>query len=266
MLQRSLLILLVLASLPLAGQPADPDRQGHWTEPMTGMEFAYVPGGCFQMGSDQQLPPRDYAFFGRVGVNIVVADDEGPAHEVCVEPFWMGVYEVTRQQWGTIMGGTVNDQSEMAASGISWMQAQKFVEDLSARSDNEQIIRLPTEREWEYVCRKGQASEKDNGGLDAGEYAWYGKHQPQAVGQLKATEPGLYDMLGSQWEWVSDSYRPYAYAEYPANKMKVNSLQKVMRGGSYRTRADQLGCTRRGHSPRGEVLNTFGLRLVRIER
>ena len=54
-------------------------------EPTTGMEFVYVPGGCFQMGS---LKSED----GRY-------DNEGPQHEVCLDGFWMGKYEVTNAQY-----------------------------------------------------------------------------------------------------------------------------------------------------------------------
>ena len=45
-------------------------------EPVTGMEFVYIPGGKFQMGSPLDEKDRD--------------DDEGPVHEVFVDGFWMG--------------------------------------------------------------------------------------------------------------------------------------------------------------------------------
>lgn len=51
------------------------------------MEFVWVPGGCFLMGSPQTELNRE--------------TDEGPVHEVCVEGFWMGRTEVTNAQYRT---------------------------------------------------------------------------------------------------------------------------------------------------------------------
>lgn len=64
-------------SEPLAGEI--------WREPVTGMEFVWVPGGCYEMGS-----PLGES--GRAGI-------EGPVHEVCVEGFWLGRHEVTNGQY-----------------------------------------------------------------------------------------------------------------------------------------------------------------------
>jgi hypothetical protein len=57
-----------------------------WTEPVTGMEFVWVEGGCYMMGSNDG------------------GSDEKPVHEVCVDGFWMGKTEVTQGQWEKIMG------------------------------------------------------------------------------------------------------------------------------------------------------------------
>ena len=60
-------------------------QQKEFTDPTTGMEFVYVPGGCFQMGNS------DYV-------------EALPVHEVCIRGFFMGKYEVTQKQWQNIMG------------------------------------------------------------------------------------------------------------------------------------------------------------------
>ncbi|MCI5115710.1 MAG: hypothetical protein D3912_13010 [Candidatus Electrothrix sp. AX1] len=62
-----------------------PKQPKIWTEPITGMEFVQIKGGCFQMGSPQKEKGRN--------------EDEGPVHEVCVDGFWMGKYEVTNRQF-----------------------------------------------------------------------------------------------------------------------------------------------------------------------
>ena len=52
------------------------------------MEFIFVKGGCFQMGDT----------FGDGD------SSEKPVHEVCLDGFYMGKYEVTQDQWQRIMG------------------------------------------------------------------------------------------------------------------------------------------------------------------
>ena len=55
--------------------------------PGTGVEFEMtpVPGGRFKMGSPKQETDR--------------AEDEGPIHEVRIDPFWMEVHEVTWEEY-----------------------------------------------------------------------------------------------------------------------------------------------------------------------
>ena len=57
--------------------------QDVWQEPVTGMEFVRVPGGCFDMGDT----------FGDGETN------ELPVHKVCMSPFWVGRHEVTQAQF-----------------------------------------------------------------------------------------------------------------------------------------------------------------------
>jgi formylglycine-generating enzyme required for sulfatase activity len=49
-----LLIVLSLLSLHAYAKPSHADSgQKTWTDPVTGMEFVWVPGGCFQMGQTE---------------------------------------------------------------------------------------------------------------------------------------------------------------------------------------------------------------------
>jgi len=56
-----------------------------WKEPVTGMEFVWVPEGCYEMGCGSWTSD--------------CTSDEKPAHEVCLDSFWMGKTEVTQEQW-----------------------------------------------------------------------------------------------------------------------------------------------------------------------
>ena len=94
-------------------------------------------------------------------------------------------------------------------------------------------MRLPTEAEWEYAARAGDASPR-YGPLD--EVAWYTAnsgsltHEP---GQKKANRDGLFDMLGNVWEWVSDWYGPYAAGNQSDPQGPPSGVSRAVRGGSW---------------------------------
>ncbi len=150
-----------------------------------------------------------------------------------VEPFWMGKYEVTWDEYRLFMfarqAGETQHQDELVDAvsrptrpyvemsfgmgiegypAISMTQhaANKYAEWLSARTG--QFYRLPTEAEWEYACRAGASA----GAVDPtqlGEYAWFagnseGKYQK--VGTRKPNAWGLFDMTGNVMEWTLERY------------------------------------------------------------
>lgn len=94
---------------------------GAYSDAATGMEFVFVKGGCYQMGDT----------FGD-GYN-----DEKPVHEVCVDDFYMGKYEVTQGQWQKIMGKNqayFKDCGENCpAEQVSWNDAQEFINKLNEK-------------------------------------------------------------------------------------------------------------------------------------
>ena len=56
----------------------------------TGIRMVFMPAGTFKMGSPATEKDRDR--------------DEGPLHEVRItKPFYIGTYEVTQEQWLTVM-------------------------------------------------------------------------------------------------------------------------------------------------------------------
>ena len=55
-----------------------------WTEPTTGMEFVWIPKGCYTMGSPKSEQGRR---------------DNEHQHKVCIEGYWLGKYEVTNTQY-----------------------------------------------------------------------------------------------------------------------------------------------------------------------
>ncbi|MCI5120087.1 MAG: formylglycine-generating enzyme family protein [Candidatus Electrothrix sp. AUS4] len=213
-------------------------------EPSIGIEFVSIPEGCFQMGSPSDEKDRD--------------DDEGPVHEVCVDGFWMGKYEVTQGQWKQIMGenpARFKKGDKYPVEQVSWEDVQKFIGELNKRAGKK--YRLPTEAEWEYAARAGtdtarfwgdspddacryanvydQTSKKEN------DFSWThhncddGYAETAPVGSFQGNSFGLHDMLGNVWEWCADWYE----SEYYKGSSKDNPIGplsgsiRVIRGGSW---------------------------------
>ena len=159
------------------------------------MELIYVSPGSFMMGSNTGL------------------DNEKPVHKVTLtKGFWMGKYEVTQAQWKSVMG---NNPSQFKGDNrpvdcVSWYDCQKFISKV-----NEQLgvdsVRLPTEAEWEYVCRAG--TKGDFGGRKLDDIGWYNNGSNDSgthvVGVKHANDWGFYDMHGNVREWCNDWYGDY---------------------------------------------------------
>ncbi|MBF0564219.1 MAG: SUMF1/EgtB/PvdO family nonheme iron enzyme [Nitrospirae bacterium] len=187
-------------------------------------DMVFVKGGCYQMGNT----------FGDIDIT-----DAKPVHEVCVEDFWIGKYEVTQRQWQKVMGSNpsgFNNGDNYPVENISWDDAQEFLKKLSGMSGKG--YRLPTEAEWEYAASSGGKAEKYSGGNDIDSVAWYDKNsdkQTHPVGQKKPNGLGIYDMNGNVWEWVQDWYGEKYYGESPKDNPKGPSSgqKRVLRGGSW---------------------------------
>ncbi|MBF0518224.1 MAG: formylglycine-generating enzyme family protein [Nitrospirae bacterium] len=227
-------------------------NQPLYTDTITGMEFVFVKGGCFQMGDS----------FGDG------FPDELPLHEVCVDDFYIGRYPVTQEQWKSITGGNPSRFQEsvnLPVEQVSWEDAQDFIKELCAKSGAK--YRLPTEAEWEYACRGGGMNERYSGGNFPDNVAWYdgtSGRKPQPVGTKKPNSLGIYDMSGNVWEWVLDIYAKDAYKKHERNNPvhHGNGRSRVMRGGSWYDSARSVRCTNRYYANPGFRFIDIGLRLV----
>lgn len=225
---------------------AEPRPGQVWREPVTGMEFVWIPAGEFQMGSNTGY------------------DDEKPVHRVALDGFWMGRYEVTQGEWKKILSSNPShfqSGDKYPIEEASWDDAHKFIGRLNSRSG--QRFRLPTEAEWEYACRAGTTGDRYG---DLEDIAWYagnsgGKTHP--VGQKRPNAWGLYDMLGNVWEWCSDRHETYA-SGFGRNPFAPSSGSfRVGRGGSWYDYARNVrSADRNGGRPSGRN-SCLGFRLVR---
>jgi len=206
------------------------------------IELVFVKGGCFQMGD----------VFGDG------AADERPAHEVCVDDFSLGRYEVTQGQWKAVMGGnpsSFQQGSEYPVEGVSWNDAQIFIRELNRRTGK--TYRLPTEAEWEYAARSGGRKEKwaganDSKDLDA--LSWNRANadtKSHAAGTKRPNGLGIHDMSGNLWEWVADWYSAEYYKKSPRQNPPgpARGKERVQRGGCWFNEDFYLRTMVRLHNP-----------------
>ena len=156
-----------------------------------------IPGGQFTMGSPGTEKGRK--------------DDEGPQFQVKVEPFYMGIHEVTWDEYNLFLenyqklaskGGPPKIPADKLADAVTYptpmyeleagpildrmgrpgkfpavimspFAARQYTKWLSKKTGR--FYRLPTEAEWEYACRAGTTTAYSFGDdpKKLGDYAWF---------------------------------------------------------------------------------------------
>jgi len=174
-------------------------------EPITnsiGMKLVRIEHGTFTMGQDGP-PLEDYLRqkrFGEMHKDIDRIDfDEKPAHRVTIrQPFQIGVTEVTVAQFRQFDPEfKKNDPKskpadEDAANCVTWEKAVAFCEWLSKKEGK--TYRLPTEAEWEYVCRAGTTTLFHTGNtLPDAHQKWFGEDNFRGVYFPAGAMPREYD-------------------------------------------------------------------------
>jgi formylglycine-generating enzyme required for sulfatase activity len=235
-------IVFVLVAYPgISIAESDTPTAGQiWKEPVTGMEFVWIPGGCYEMGCGNWTSD--------------CYRDEKPLHEVCVDGFWIGKTEVTQKQWKQVMKenpAEFKKGDNYPVEKVIWPDVKKFIEQLSSLRKNVYGFRLPTEAEWEYACRSGGNQEKYAGGSDLDQVAWSRKNSnssTHAVATKAANGLGLFDMTGNVHEWCEDIYKGWAYSKHERNNPVLidrESTMGVYRGGSWRSKPKDARCAAR---------------------
>jgi formylglycine-generating enzyme required for sulfatase activity len=241
---------------------SEPTPGSDWTEPTTGMQFVWVPSGCFKMGSNE----RD--------------DNQKPAHRVCVKGFYLGKYEVTQAEYEQIMGSnpcTVECNRflgpDWAVTNVTWEDTQQMVDAMSQRTGN--TFRLPSEAEWEYACLAGGLHKVYCGEGRLDDLAWIDKSHngakydhPQEGGGKQPNAWGLFDMMGNVSEFVQDCWHGnYNGAPKDGSAWIADGYchARVYRGGSWATSSSIKATLREAKEDDIHILNySIGFRLVKV--
>ena len=155
-------------------------------------------------------------------------------HEVTLtNPFYMGKYEVTQEQWEAVMGNNPSEVkgAKLPVTNVSWEGGQEFIKKLNENTNV--YYRLPTEAEWEYACRAGTITAYSFGEDITVADANYDSQKPVVVGSYKPNAFGLYDMHGNVWEWCEDWYEDYRAGAVIDPRGPRTGNDRVLRGGSF---------------------------------
>jgi len=221
-------------------------------------EMVKIPSGAFAMGSPNSENGRK--------------QNEGPVHQVGIQAFELGRFEVSVEQFQVFVDDNPDLQSDdppcSAWKGrweqdkklnwkspgfrqssknpvvcVSWLDAQHYADWLNKKSSIKGY-RLPSEGEWEYAARAGstgprywppeeEACHYAVTAVVSPECRAFGRTMP--VGERIENQFHLFDMLGNASEWTEDCWNN-SYANAPANgeAWKVGNCNlRAVRGGSW---------------------------------
>ncbi|HRV94196.1 MAG TPA: SUMF1/EgtB/PvdO family nonheme iron enzyme [Anaerolineae bacterium] len=233
------------------------------------LELISIPAGEFLMGSN---PKKDKDAY----------EDEQPQRWLHLADYFIAKYPVTNIQFAAFVNTTgyqVDDEWQMGypmggdshpAVFLSWHDAVAFCQWLSQESG--QIVRLPTEAEWEKAAR----------GIDGRLYPWgndlpaqdlcnfnynVGRTMPTGKYSPQGDSPyGCTDMAGNIWEWCSTLWQAEAYPFQVRDEWREAYLSqegvRLLRGGSCYINGKNVRCAVRGALYSNYRSNDVGIRVV----
>lgn len=233
--------------------------------PGTDLSFSmvHVPGGSVTMMQDSQ------------------------EQTVTLDDFWIGVHEVTQEQYALFQHRENDSDSSAWKEGefsadavtrpsppytditfgmgntgtfpaVSMTQQAALFYCYWLYTKTGEFYRLPTEAEWTYACLAGTEGEYPPkvSAENIGEYAWHydnSEEKYQHTGEKQANAWGLYDMIGNVAEWTLDKYEEdYATAvgtalENPWPKPD-SRYGRTVKGGSFDDFPEDCNCRSRTKS------------------
>lgn len=232
-----------------------------------GFQMVYVPSCTFKMGC----------------VSEEASDNEEPLFDVTLTGYYISKFPVTFAQFEQFKPEHKSKRPAWAGDDhpvvmVNWDEAVKFCDWLGSKESRK--YRLPTEAEWEYAAKGPQNRRFPWGQNDLAQglanfadaltnFPWSdhsvndGFPQSSPVGSfpMGLSPFGCEDMSGNVWEWCKDALSPYKTTAQ-TNPSPSNGSQKVVRGGSWRSKANSLRTTARLGQMPNYFANDIGFRLV----
>ena len=250
---------------------------GDATREPTRPDLVQLTGGAFLIGRND-VPPFTTEHTAAYLQHMYA---QWPAHTVNIAPFAIDRTEVTNAEYAEFVKATgyppppdwdrklspPEGRERWPVRNVSYEDAQRFA---AWRSQRDRVAyRLPTEEEWEYAARGGDATRL---------YPWGAKWidgranldsqtlQPVGSHPEGATPQGVQDMIGNVWEWTSTEA-----THYKGNtRLRLTSKEEskmVVRGGGHASKADgdePVSATSRRFAVKEEIDPLIGFRLVRV--
>jgi tetratricopeptide (TPR) repeat protein len=171
--------------------------------------------------------------------------------------FYIDKYEVTNAQYKRFIDGSPNlpmpphwkkgvydeGKDNYPVANVDWYMAAMYCKSINKR--------LPTEKEWEKAARGNEGFEYPWGKIFKSEFvnsdeAGFGRLTPAGSFEEGKSPYGIYDMAGNVKEWTDSEYeKKEGEAEIPFHGGKY----KILRGGSFRSNAEEVKSTNMRYSP-----------------
>jgi len=228
--------------------------------------------------------------------------DDGPVHEVKLQPYFLSKYEMTQGQWLRTTGSNPSaygperftEDWSRERSGWSALHPVERVSWASCRETLERLsLDIPTEVQWERACRAGTSSVyssgtepeglqgianlsdafgKTHGNENWGVFeAWLddGQSIHAKIGSYRANAFGLHDVHGNVWEWCRDGFDDYTEPVRAGDGERLGTgssplLFRAFRGGSFTNGAASARSASRGFAEPLYTVDDLGLRPCRI--
>jgi formylglycine-generating enzyme required for sulfatase activity len=208
--------------------------------------------------------------------------NEGPAHDVPLDPYFISKYEMTRGQWRRVASSDPSlvtpprapTEAERERGDVEPVDQVYWQEshDVLARLG----LELPTEAQWEYAARGGavtpwytgstpasllgHANLRDGAARRAEEPRAFGDYERwlddgyaglAPVGSFQPNPFGLHDVMGNVSEWCRDWFQVYDCPVRPGTGERIpvdaGPMRRVVRGGNRGSPAAVARVTARVH-------------------
>jgi len=222
-------------------------------DPVTGMEFVLVPGACYRTDGAGGQP-----------------------EEACLDPYYIGAFEVTFDQYDQFAHATDRTlpddegwgRERRPAINVCVYDALNFAKWLSRKTGTHH--RLPTEVEWEHAARAGSTSVypwgneigKNRANCDGCGSQW-DDEQTASVGSFQPNAWGLYDVVGNVGEWTCSMRDPDPAHSFERCDSIYKTRRRAYRNGGWSDEPDRLTTAFRDWNVAMRRTDDVGFRLVR---